>query len=83
MAITAISAKEPPGPHGIVEVVSPHVKLSPLGDSQLQGACPFCGSRAFRVRPTHGTFHCFGCGAGGDARMFAAQIGHVHDTFDD
>nr|WP_192747044.1 CHC2 zinc finger domain-containing protein [Amycolatopsis roodepoortensis] len=83
MAITAISAKEPSGPRGIVEAVSPHVELSPLGDTQLQGACPFCGSRAFRVRPAYGTFHCFGCGAGGDAPMFEDKIGRLRENPDD
>ncbi|MGW5703869.1 CHC2 zinc finger domain-containing protein [Amycolatopsis japonica] len=73
MTITAISASEPPGRHGIVEVVAPYVALSPLGDSQLQGVCPLCGSRAFRVRPAYGTFHCFGCGAGGNAPMVAVK----------
>ncbi|EME59263.1 CHC2 zinc finger domain-containing protein [Amycolatopsis decaplanina] len=82
MAITAISAPEPPGPNGIVKVVAPHVELSPLGDSQLQGSCPFCGSRAFRVRPAYGTFHCFGCGDGGDAQMFAAKISHIECNLD-
>ncbi|MGH3677804.1 MAG: CHC2 zinc finger domain-containing protein [Mycobacterium sp.] len=40
----------------------------------MRGVCPFCGSTAFRVRPGHGTFHCFGCGDGGDGRMFATKI---------
>ncbi|HEY0694329.1 MAG TPA: CHC2 zinc finger domain-containing protein [Kribbella sp.] len=35
-----------------------------------------CRSPRRRIRPSHNTFHCFGCGAGGDARMFAAAVGH-------
>ena len=76
MPITATSAAEPPSGHGIAEIVSLHALLRPIGgDSrQLAGSCPFCGSRAFRVRPQHGTFHCFSCGEGCDGRMFLAKI---------
>lgn len=76
MSITATSAAEPPSGHGIVEVVGRHTQLRPIGGNrcQLAGICPFCGSRAFRVRSQHGTFHCFGCGEGGDGRMFLAEI---------
>ncbi|WP_413803992.1 CHC2 zinc finger domain-containing protein [Streptomyces iranensis] len=53
-----------------------YTALSPLGEQQLRGDCPFCRSPYLRIRPGHGTYHCFGCGAGGDARMFAAKVGH-------
>ncbi|MEV6872243.1 CHC2 zinc finger domain-containing protein [Amycolatopsis sp. NPDC051128] len=78
MTTTAVSAPEPPGAGGIAELVGRYVQLSPLGEQQLRGDCPLCRSRMFRVRPSHGTFHCFGCGVGGDARMFAAEVGHRH-----
>ncbi len=66
MRITATSAAEPPSGHGNAEVVALHVLLRPIrGDRrQLAGSCPFCDSGAFRVRPQHGTFRCFGCGEG-------------------
>ena len=48
--------------------------LHPLSDHDLRGACPFCESTAFRVRPAFGTFHCFGCGEGGDAWSFTTKI---------
>jgi len=74
MVRTALPAPEPPGPLGIAELVGRYVALRPGGDGQLRGVCPFCGSMAFRVRPGHGTSHCFGCGDGGDARMFTTKI---------
>lgn len=64
----------PPDPGRIVDLVSSHTDLSPNGEGRLRGICPFCGSRAFVVRPPYGTFHCFRCGEGGDARAFAARI---------
>ena len=74
MPTTALGATEPPDPQQIVELVSRYTVLRPLGETQLQGSCPFCDSTAFRVRPTFGTFHCSRCGEGGDATMFTARI---------
>ncbi|NKQ59380.1 hypothetical protein HFP15_41765 [Amycolatopsis sp. K13G38] len=78
MTTTAVSAPEPgpPDADGIAELVGQYVQLSPLGEQQLRGDCPFCRSTAFRIRPRHNTFHCYGCGIGGDARMFATKIDH-------
>lgn len=78
MTSTAVSAPEPepPGTSRIADLVAQYTPLSPLGEQQLCGDCPFCRSTAFRVRPRHNTFHCFSCGTGGDARTFAAKIGH-------
>ncbi|MCI2422700.1 CHC2 zinc finger domain-containing protein [Saccharopolyspora sp. K220] len=70
----AIAAGQQPDPDDIVEAVSQHVVLRQHGAGQLRGACPFCGSSMFRVRPSHGTFHCFGCGEGGDAAAFTARF---------
>jgi DNA primase len=63
-------------PDDIVAVVGRHVALAPHADHRLCGDCPFCGSAApaFIVRPAHGTFHCLGCGEGGDAFRFAAAM---------
>ncbi len=63
-------------PGDIVAVVGRHVALAPHAGDRLRGDCPFCGSPApaFIVRPAHGTFHCLGCGVGGDAARFAAAI---------
>jgi hypothetical protein len=78
MTSTAVSTPEPapPGVGGIVALVEQYVRLTPLGDHQLRGDCPFCRSRMFRVRPVHNTFHCFACGEGCDPRAFAAKVGH-------
>lgn len=75
MTSTAVSAPEPPDAGGIVALVEQYVRLSPIGERQLRGDCPFCRSRMFRVRPDHGTFHCFACGEGGNARTFAEKVG--------
>ncbi|WP_414639982.1 CHC2 zinc finger domain-containing protein [Amycolatopsis sp.] len=55
----------------------PACGAGPHAGDRLRGDCPFCGSAApaFIVRPAHGTFHCLGCGAGGDAARFAAEFG--------
>jgi DNA primase len=72
-ASTALGAQQP-DPDNIVDLVGRYVLLRPLSDHDLRGRCPFCGSSAFRVRPAFGTFHCFGCGEGGDASSFTAKI---------
>lgn len=76
MTTIAVSTPEPAGDGGIAQLIGQYTVLNPLSEGQLRGDCPFCRSRMFRVRPGHGTFHCFSCGVGGDARMFAAKVGH-------
>jgi DNA primase len=69
-----VGNQQPDG-RDIYQLVSGHTVLHPHGFDQLRGSCPFCRSSGFRVRPQHGTFHCFGCGEGGDAVAFTAKIG--------
>lgn len=46
----------------------PDDALRPAGIRTLKGLCPFHDERppSFNVRPSLGTYHCFGCGEGGD-----------------
>ncbi len=59
----------------IGEVVRQHVTLKPAG-AVLKGLCPFHKEKtpSFIVTPSRGRYHCFGCGAGGDAISFIMEI---------
>lgn len=59
----------------IAEVIAPYVKLTRAGRS-LKGICPFHKEKtpSFHVSPERGTYHCFGCGEGGDAFSFIEKI---------
>ena len=59
----------------IDELIGEYVALRRAGAGSLKGLCPFHDEKSpsFTVRPSHGTFHCFGCGASGDAVAFVMQ----------
>lgn len=80
MRVILASDAQPPEGDGIATVVARHTVLQPIGADRwvLCGVCPFCRSRAFRVRPHHETFHCFSCGEGGDVPAFLAKINDNH-----
>ncbi|HEY8372824.1 MAG TPA: DNA primase, partial [Pseudonocardiaceae bacterium] len=63
----------------IDEVVGEYVALRRAGSNSLKGLCPFHDEKtpSFNVRPSHGTFHCFGCGEGGDVIAFVMKIEHI------
>jgi len=60
----------------IDDVIGDYVALRPAGSGSLKGLCPFHDEKSpsFNVRPSHGTFHCFGCGEGGDSIAFIQKI---------
>jgi DNA primase len=59
----------------IQDIISPYVKLHRAGRS-LVGLCPFHKEKtpSFHVSPERGTWHCFGCGEGGDGFSFIEKI---------
>jgi DNA primase len=59
----------------IVEVVSEYVPLRRAG-ANYTGLCPFHAEKtpSFNVNPAREIFHCFGCGAGGNAFSFIMRI---------
>jgi DNA primase len=58
----------------IVELVEARTRLRKAG-ARYTGLCPFHEERtpSFSVSPDRGTYHCFGCGVGGDAISFARE----------
>ncbi|MFC0270037.1 DNA primase [Metabacillus herbersteinensis] len=59
----------------IVDVVSEYVQLKKQGRNYF-GLCPFHGEStpSFSVSPDKQIYHCFGCGAGGNAFSFLMEI---------
>ena len=58
----------------IVEIVGESVALKKAGTT-FKGLCPFHGERtpSFVVTPARESWHCFGCGLGGDVFSFVMQ----------
>jgi len=65
----------------IVELVGECVQLTRTGRS-LKARCPFHQERSpsFIVSPERQTFHCFGCGEGGDAFSFVMKTENLTFT---
>ena len=61
----------------IDDVIGSYVNLKRAG-SNYQGLCPFHSEKtpSFTVFPNTETFHCFGCGAGGDVITFISESSH-------
>jgi DNA primase len=58
----------------ILDLVEARTRLRKVG-ARYTGLCPFHAEKtpSFSVSPERGTYHCFGCGAGGDAISFARE----------
>jgi DNA primase len=58
----------------IVDVVGRHVELK-RGGANFMGLCPFHAEKSpsFSVAPAKQFYHCFGCGASGDAIRFLTE----------
>lgn len=63
----------------IDDVIGEYVALRRAGAGAMKGLCPFHDEKtpSFNVRPGHGTFHCFGCGKGGDVIAFVMEVEHL------
>ncbi|MBI2025429.1 DNA primase [Candidatus Kaiserbacteria bacterium] len=59
----------------IQDIIAPYVKLKRAGKS-LVGLCPFHKEKtgSFHVSNERGSWHCFGCGIGGDGFSFIEKI---------
>src|SRR6185436_20592361 len=62
----------------IVRVISEYVTLKGAG-SALKALCPFHSEKtpSFSVSRDRQSFHCFGCGVGGDVFSFVMKIENV------
>lgn len=60
--------------HRMSDIAAPYTILKKAG-RELVGLCPFHNERSpsFQVNDAKGTYHCFGCGASGDAITFLRQ----------
>ena len=65
----------------LATVVGRRVKLVRKG-REFHGLCPFHNEKtpSFTVNEDKGFFHCFGCGAHGDAIGFEMRLGHLSFT---
>lgn len=58
------------------DIVGQYVTLRNAGGGSQKGLCPFHDEKtpSFNVSPSRGTYHCFGCGEGGDVISFLQKI---------
>jgi len=58
--------------HNLSDIIGRHTTLKKRGGRELVGLCPFHQEKSpsFEVNDAKGTYHCWGCGEGGDAIRF-------------
>jgi DNA primase len=63
----------------LAEVIGDHITLRGAGGGNFKGLCPFHDEKtpSMSVRPSVGSWHCFGCGEGGDVISFVTRIDHL------
>jgi DNA primase len=63
----------------IADVIGDVVTLRPAGGGNLKGICPFHDEKtpSFSVRPSVGSYYCFGCQEGGDVISFLTKVDHL------
>jgi DNA primase len=59
----------------MIDLVSSRTELRRSGANRYTGLCPFHDERtpSFGINPAEKVYHCFGCGAGGDAFAFVME----------
>ena len=64
------------------EIVEEYVTLRTAGVGSFKGLCPFHDERtpSFHIRPSVGTYHCFGCEESGDVISFLMNLEHTSFT---
>lgn len=68
-------AQEAKDRHNLSDIVGQFTALKRRGSHELVGLCPFHDERtpSFEVNDTKGLYHCWGCGASGDAITFLME----------
>jgi len=63
----------------IADFIGEYLKLVPAGVGAFKAVCPFHNEKtpSMIVSPSRGSFHCFGCGAGGDVFEFLMKMENV------
>jgi DNA primase len=61
------------------DIIGRRVALERRTRSSFAGLCPFHAERtpSFTVDDATGVFHCYGCGARGDATGFASRLAEI------
>ena len=62
--------------HDLSEIAGRHTTLKRRGAREMVGLCPFHNERtpSFEVNDAKGTYHCHGCGVGGDAITLLTEL---------